>query len=307
MDKILNVIVHPRNHGWILDTIAKQITDRALKLGISSNILYSFDHIPLDSTVFVTHYSILPYIFALNPSLENVGVYFTHESADLRRFIPFLNRCRSIIVSNDRELLHLIDAGVNLPIIHIVPEGDDPNLWKSHRRLERKILISHAFYERKNPQLILDVIKDMPERQFLLLGKDWEKWGRFSELKSLPNLEIKQNVPYSEYPKIYEECDVYFSASTLEGGGPHSLIEAMMCNMVPVVSMTGNYREYIANTYNGFYFKPTEKVKNIVTMLEIAYTLDTDVSKTVRGFTWEVFVKEILESLSLAPITEPLS
>jgi glycosyltransferase involved in cell wall biosynthesis len=307
MDKILNVIVHPRNHGWILDTIAKQITDRALKLGISSNILYSFDHIPLDSTVFVTHYSILPYIFALNPSLENVGVYFTHESADLRRFIPFLNRCRSIIVSNDREFLHLIDAGVNLPIIHIVPEGDDPNLWKSHRRLERKILISHAFYERKNPQLILDVIKDMPERQFLLLGKDWEKWGRFSELKSLPNLEIKQNVPYSEYPKIYEECDVYFSASTLEGGGPHSLIEAMMCNMVPVVSMTGNYREYIANTYNGFYFKPTEKVKNIVTMLEIAYTLDTDVSKTVRGFTWEVFVKEILESLSLAPITEPLS
>lgn len=294
MDKKLNIIVPPQNKNWILDTMAKEI---AVRHDGQANVLYNYDHLPMDSTVFVMHYSILPIIFGLNPNIERVGVYFTHESVAAEAFLTHLNRCVSVIVSTDVTAHRLVSLGVKPEIIHVVPEGSSPDKWPSHRRLERKVLISHAFYPRKNPDLILSVIKAMPERQFVLLGKGWSEWERFSELSELSNLEIKMDVPYEDYPAIYEECDVYFSASLVEGGGPHSLIEAMMCNMVPVVSTTGNYREYIFNTYNGLLFNQNIKLEEIVELINIAFTIDTDVSKTVRGFTWKMFAKEIFDSL----------
>jgi glycosyltransferase involved in cell wall biosynthesis len=301
MDKQLAVIVPPQNVNWIFDTMAKEICKAN---GESSWVLYNYDHIPENTTVFVMHYTLLPIIRALNPGIKNIGVYFTHESDSVQRYVGHLNKCSTIIVSTFSVLDRLVKAGVNPHLIHIVPEGDDPLRWPSHRRLERKILISGAYYPRKNPELILSVIKKMPERQFVLLGKDWEKWENFRELEAQKNLEIKQNISYSEYPSIYSTCDVYFSASVLEGGGPHSLIEAMLSNLFPVVTMTGNYAEYIINAYNGFYFKPTEKLENIVTFLNIAFTMDTDVSRTVQGFTWEMFTREVLDTLWQDPTTD---
>ena len=304
MDKQLILVVPPQNKNWVLDTTAKEIIKRYAG---PASIAYSYDFLPANATVFVMHYSLLPVIFNLNPALKNVGVYFTHESLPVSSLIKHLNRCTSIIVSNDTTLHSLSSKGVNPRIINVVPESACPDTFKPHRRLERSVLISHGYYPRKNPDLILAVIKAMPERQFILLGKNWNQYEKFKELEELPNLTVMQDIPYNEYPAIYNECDVYFSASVLEGGGPHSLIEAMMTNMVPVVSRTGNYREYITHTYNGLHFDIKDKLSTITTMIDIAFALDSNISKTVQGFTWEIFVKEILESLSLVPITEKQS
>jgi glycosyltransferase involved in cell wall biosynthesis len=301
MDKKLTIVVPPQNTGWILDTIAQKIM---LAHEGECQIVYRYDMLPVSDMIFAMHYTILPFIFNMNQGIKNVGVFFTHESQPIEKVKYYLNKCVSIIVPNDREFIKLTKNGVTNPNIVIVPECDDPNYWKPHRRTEQPILMSGAYYERKNPALMLEVIKRMPDRKFTLLGKDWERCALFEEFRKCRNFEYVSKAPYDNYQAIYDKHDVFFSASTMEGGGPHSLIEAMMCNLVPVVSMTGNYREYITPGYNGFYFNHDFAVSQITEMIEFAYTLDIEVFKTVGSFTWTSFGKEILESLFPNPILE---
>jgi glycosyltransferase involved in cell wall biosynthesis len=162
------------------------------------------------------------------------------------------------------------------------------------------VLISSACYPRKNPGLINNVINACPDLKFTIIGKDWPEY-----ITSRANVDYKNNLEYEKYQDEYEKCDVFLSCATLEGGGPGGLIEAMLSNIVPVVSDTGNARQYIVDGYNGFIF-PTDANSDVVAeMIRKAYEANpqdslpyNDIWQTAQHYTWDFYalqMKEIID------------
>jgi glycosyltransferase involved in cell wall biosynthesis len=99
-------------------------------------------------------------------------------------------------------------------------------------------------------------------------------------------------VPYAEYPGLYDAMDVFVSPSRLEGG-PISLLEAMMANAVPVATTTGFATDLIRDGVNG-YLCPTNVVGDeLCAAVERAFALEADVRATVEHLTWERFSRAI--------------
>ena len=288
-------VIAPQNKGWILDRIAHEIGDR---LG-SATYCYDLSSIPQADRYIIMHYSLAPLVFqSINPVAKPCTVFFTHESSDVSQYVDSLNLCHSIIAENQASVDLLESRGLKSELLHFIPEVGDPKRFIPHDRTGRgQVLLAGAFYDRKNPNLIMEVVKHSP-RKYTLIGKDWPRWQHFGELFDLPNFRYLE-LDYTGYAKVYAECDVFLSCSTLEGGGPNSLIEAMHANLTPVASDTGNSNEYIQHGYNGFIFPINSSHEHVCDLIEKAYKLNTkmkppynDVWQTVQDFNYDAYSKQ---------------
>jgi glycosyltransferase involved in cell wall biosynthesis len=298
----LCMIVASQNQHWVLDRIAKEIGSR---YGKEVSYCYDLDNIPTADNYFVTHYSLLPKVLLrVNPAKAHITCFFTHESVPISAMKDYMNLCYAVVTENMVEFRHLIEAGINPDLLHTVIECSDNHLFRPHSRTGKgKVLISSACYARKNPRLLNEIIKLSPDMNFKVIGKDWN-----GNLIQLPNVEYLDNLPYENYPEEYGKCDVFLSCATLEGGGPGGLIEAMHSNLFPVVSDTGNSREYIMQGYNGFIFPIDSKPEAIVSIIKDAYKASpqdslpyNDIWQTVQHYTWDYYavqMKEIIDGLT---------
>lgn len=295
-------IVAPQNKDGILDRIAHEIGN-----GFDDAIYnYGVDSIPKADHYFVTHYSLLPHVLSrVNPGITPVTVFFTHDKGGLKQYIDAFNLCHAVIAESPEGEELLRSIGVLPDLVHFVPEGGDSDVFKPHQRTDDgAILVCGTNYAdgRKNPELINDIVKLIPNKQFLFLGKQWDELS----LKQYTKQPMFIDESYSEYPKQFNQCSVYLSCSKLEGGGPNSLIEAMHANLVPVVSDTGNARQYIQHGYNGFIFPLDATPEHVASLIERAYKFKpqeevpfNDIWKTVTPFTWKNYslqMKEIITS-----------
>lgn len=285
-------IIHPNNAGTILDRIAHEI-GRGFEEPIYH---YGASDIPKADHYFVTHYSMLNQVMMqTNPAINKVTCFFTHDKGSLPSYLDSFNLCHAVVAENPEGRELLAKLGVREDILHFVPECADPNQFKPHARTDDgAILICGTNYVdgRKNPELIMKVFELFKgtDRRFEFIGDGWPHHG--------------QKLPYANYPSKFARCSVYLSCSKLEGGGPNSLIEAMHANLVPVVSDTGNTREYIVDGYNGFIFGKDATPEQIAELIEAAYKVSiqnttpyNDVWQTVREFTWQAYglqMKEII-------------
>lgn len=291
-------IIAPQNKDTILDRIAHEI-GKSFDQPIYH---YGTVGLPKAERYFVTHYTLLPQVVAqVNPGITPVTVFYTHNKGNLSAYLELFNLCHSVIAESPEGMKELGDLGVIQELLHFVPECADPNQFKPHARThEGAILVCGTNYAdgRKNPEMIKQIINLLPNGKFWLLGKGWKD----SIKGNCSFLEER----YFEYPHAYNNCSVYLSCSKLEGGGPNSLIEAMHANLVPVVSDTGNAREYIIDGYNGFIFPHDSTPEYVASLIEKAYALDpavaipyNDVWQTVRHMTWDNYslqMKEIILS-----------
>lgn len=291
-------VVALQNKGYILDRMAKEI-GKTFKLSLFH---YERKNFPKVKKYFVTHYSLLQFVFReVDPEVAEVSCLFTHDKGNLDDYVSMLNCCSHVIAENQEGVDVLLKYGIRKELLSFVPECADSSQFRHvDRKQDGAVVICGTNYsdERKNPQLIKQVIAALPHRKFIFLGKDWQDFATF------PNVTISK-AEYRDYWSVYSQCSVYLSCSKLEGGGPNSLIEAMHTNLVPVVSDTGNARDYISHGKNGFIFSLNSDYAQVVEMVEQAYQFTPeknngkDVYQTVSSFTWKDYgnrVKEILLS-----------
>jgi glycosyltransferase involved in cell wall biosynthesis len=174
----------------------------------------------------------------------------------------------------------------------VVLGAADPKLFRFHERGAGVVGLSSSFYERKNPDCLLEVINLLPQREFLLLGRKWNQYALFEEMKAMPNFTYR-TAPYREYPNIYGSFDVFLSMSSLEGG-PIPLVEAMMSNAVPVASRTGFAPDLIQHGRNGFIFDLDASPEKIAALIECAFMLPDNVRVTVESLDWDKFSTSIM-------------
>ncbi len=284
--------------NWILEAICREI---ATYFPGKYCFHYSETDLPVSKAYFIAHYSFLPTCLKLNPQMwgSKILVWHTHPRDDLGisqdELIYALNKSTKVICACSQFARLLVSQGLKPHKVTYVLGAADPNIFQFHQRQNGAVGFCTAFYYRKEPERIFKIIKMMPHRKFILMGKAWDKYEKFSEMKALENFSYVE-VSYSDYPKYYALMDVFVSPAKLEGG-PIPLVESMMCNVVPVASKTGFAPDLIIPGENGFLFDVDSSAEEICRLIDQAFELKADVRNTVKNLNWENFSLEIQKLL----------
>lgn len=292
----LLVIVPVQNKGWILDGIAKEIVSRHPS---SSSIFYAPKSVvqlpPANNILFMHQSLVLKYFKAglIHSNSCNISCWYTHSSGEtssvIADYILCFNSIHKVVFTCSLNQTRWINLGVSPQKTCVILGGFDKNLFSPHNRhSSQSIGICSSYYERKDPMLIFDVVRLLPQYHFLLVGRNWEKFSLFEYLKQLGNLSYT-SPSYFDYPYFYSKMDVFFSPSILEGG-PIPVLEAMASNCYPVVSRTGFCPDIINNGTNGYLFELGTSAKSVSNLLVDAKThAHVNISSSVQNYCWDSF------------------
>jgi glycosyltransferase involved in cell wall biosynthesis len=252
--------------------------------------------LPDAKAYFFAHFGSFVRCLKANPSIwfRRLYVWYTHPQTLMPQdeLIFALNHATKVIATCSLFVNLLIKEGVKRENLTCVLGGAEPALFPFHQRSQDGLVgFCTAFYGRKNPDLVLALVKMMRHRNFVLLGRNWEQYSLFSELIESPNFSYL-DIPYSEYPRYYEMMSVFVSVSTLEGG-PIPLIEAMMSNIVPVASRTGFAPDLIEHGRNGYLFDVGSPAELVCEYIDKSFALGTDIRASVEHFSWTNFSIQI--------------
>lgn len=292
------------NKGWVLEGFCKDI-DKHIEA--KTNFHYVTSHIPPAKLYYFSH----PFVFILavlkKPAIlqKKTIVQYTHTSKNLllneHDMTFFLNQATCIFVMNNETLKYLVTNGVESERIKLNFTGIDPDLFFPDKKPHSRPLIGFnlryasrkSYSERKNYNKIIDIIKTIDFCDVILLGKDWPQYERFKEISELPYFKYVET-SYREYAKFYQKMDVFVSVSNLEGG-PVPLLEAMFCDVLPVVSKTGFAPDLIKDGENGLLFDTEASTKEIIAKIKKGLQLSriTNVSETVNHLTWKKIAKDV--------------
>lgn len=303
---MLDLVVYlaPENRGWVIERICSEI----VRCAPGRARIVTEGAGPAARAHLYSHFALLPRhpldarsrsaVLFYHPWSQERGLDPAKYEANETRYVDVLNQLDRVIVLASRNLAYLNSIGVHPERLAHAIVGSDPDLFPEHDRTgDGAIGFVSAFYPRKNPDRIFELVHRMPHRSFLLLGRGWEKYERFSDLVSAPNLRYVET-DYGRYPQYYAQMDVFCSPSLLEGACV-PILESMMCNVVPVVSDTGHAADLVRPAENGFLFDPRAPASEIEPLLERAFALRTNVRATVRHLTWERFARSVWRELEL--------
>jgi glycosyltransferase involved in cell wall biosynthesis len=298
-------VMPPANQsGWILEAICREIGMRLA--GYSVKYCNIGEKLPRAKYYFFSHY--MYYIQALSSCysmyLGRVYIYATHlepskHGIDNYTLARILSHADGVFCMNSKLKEVLNEFGVPSEKLCIVVGAASCNQFQSHERHTRgKVGFSAAYYWRKSPDMVLNIIRKMPDRLFVLMGKGWESYPLFSQLIAQPNFEYV-TTEYLQYAKYYDQMSVFVSVSQLEGG-PIPLIEAMMSNVVPVVSRTGFAPDIIQHGENGFLADVNASASEYCELIEKAFEIQLNVRESVLFCDWDFFALKIRNFMRLS-------
>ena len=298
-NKELLFVTHEGTKDWILGAKARRISRHT---PVRSSVFYSknLKDLPDHTSYFFLHHKYFARAIRYNPFVlkRRAIVMFTHPEWNKyyskRHVVYFLNKAFKIVCLNSAIKSELVHLGVKEGKIVVYHLGSNPDFFppREDSNGTPTVGFSMAFYERKNPELLVDVVKNMPDVNFILVGKDWAQYDRYQEIRDLPNFKYYENVPYEDYPALYQQMNVFVSPSHLEGG-PVPILEAMLSNVVPVVSKTGFGPDIVKHGENGFLFDSTVHYSHVIELIRKALNLKVNVRKDVLAHSWENYGKKI--------------
>lgn len=289
--------------GWILDAICREIGGRLP--GLSIRYCPFGSSMPAARCYFYSHYMYyVRSLRSLQPTrLGRSYVFATHLESSKHGITDALlaralDNCDGVICMNSALRDDLQRLGVSRDRLSVLVGAASRDEFKPHARTaDGKVGFCSAYYARKSPDLILEIVRALPHRQFLMLGKGWRDYPRFGELQSLANFEYLET-SYQHYAECYARMSVFVSASNLEGG-PIPLLEAMLSNAVPVASRTGFAPDVIQHGSNGFIFDLDAGADLICALIEQAFSLECDVSATAQQFDWRPYSERMTALMDL--------
>lgn len=308
-DKPSKFVLVNTDKGWILEGICLEIRKYCNFESDGHDSLYK---IPYAKTYFFSHYSSFAKAITRTPHIlcaKNLVFYTHHRAIGLseEETILTLNYAYKVITMNSLTAGQLAEKGVDKrKLITLVggadeqrfqPKGESrnemPSIGFCLRFSQREI-----YSGRKRYDIVLELVKSIDFANIILLGKNWRRYSRFKEMESSPRFEYVET-DYENYPEVYNRMDIFVSVSSLEGG-PIPLLEAMMCNVFPVVSRTGFAVDIIENGVNGLLFEVDSSTEHIVNKIKYALSIRSDVRESVINHSWKNFSHSIQSMLQLS-------
>lgn len=294
----LCMVIPDKSRGWILEAVCKEIgTYFDGKWVISGAI----DSLPRAKAYYFCHYHFYLTAIKKNPKLWNTPcvVWLTHPKDDDLGGPPALFALRNakIVTMCSMWRDYVLSLGFSPDRVTSIVGAADPKLFYPHQRGSGKVGFCTAYYERKSPHRILELVKALPELNFVLMGRNWNQFAQFEEMRQLPNFEYREG-NYDEYPAFYNDLDAFVSLSDLEGG-PIPLIESMMSNVVPVATRTGFAPDVIQDGVNGYLCDVGSPIEEVAYLVKKAMTNRCNVRKTVEHLSWRRFSELMQVELGL--------
>jgi len=181
--------------AWILDGICREVAARLT--GVRTAIHSMGTPLPIASRYFFSHFMFfIDSLRGLSP-VHNAETYVfaTHLEAE-KYGVPdalvakLLARATLVFCMNQRLLETFARLGVPRSRLTTLVGACSANTFKPHERgIDGKVGFCSAFYERKSPGTVLDIVRAMAHRRFLLLGRGWRNYSHFAELAGLQNFE----------------------------------------------------------------------------------------------------------------------
>ena len=229
---------------------------------------------------------------------QTCNLYFTHQNYPIDK--ELLNRFSQILVMNMSLKTKMVNFGVSESKVRIVYGAVNKEVFKPFRDEVDKhidlpetfVLLSSDCKPRKNPKKILNLIRSLPDINFVIHGKGW-KIAFEKEMRELKNL-MYLDFDYQIQPLLMRKAATFMSLSTLEGG-PYPLLEALSSGTPVVASRTGFAEDFLDRS-NGFI------VEHETSLEEIALTLRKSIALKARlreqnllgrDLSWELLGKHL--------------
>ncbi len=288
--KKLTYVAREEDINWIFGAKVRRLS-KFSSLNASTYFHNKLKNLPKSDGYYFIHQYYFCKAIRYNPEIlkKNNIVMFTHakySSYYSKTHISWcLNLADKIICLNSQVKKDLIEIGVQSEKLEIIHIGSDPEFFYPHDRNSGDVGFCSNFGERKNPELTYQIIKNMPEKHFHIIGKGWENFSKFKELSAFSNFTYYNNKDYNEFPGLYNKIDIFISPSILEGG-PVPVLEAMLSNCVPIASKTGFCPDVIKHGVNGFLFDIDADYNEVISLIKKASNLNTNIRETVLEYSW---------------------
>jgi glycosyltransferase involved in cell wall biosynthesis len=229
---------------------------------------------------------------------EKSRVLYTHKSneeiEDLEQ-IKMLQRTNKIFVLNSKIKEDLVVSGISEDKITTVFGAIDRKVYYPINYFNENgslvadpyVLVLGDCKPRKNPNIIIDVIRTMSDIKFVIHGRGWQEYLTNQGTNNLENLKVVQ-FEIANNPQLVREALVYLSLSELEGG-PFPTLESLASGTPVVVTDTGWNKEIVKSGF-GTVLSQTFTLSEVVTAINEAIKLKPQVCSLdlLKGeFTWE--------------------
>lgn len=298
--KFLFVVEHGAE-DWILGAKARRLSAH---FDGESEVIFSkgFKQLPKAPGYFFLHQKYFAKSLRFNPFIakQHCMVMFTHENwtkAYSKRHVLYaLKKASQVVCLNQQMADDLIGEGLSSEKTHVFHLASNPDFFPPKKERQGHTVGFCCYYtDRKNPDLLLHLVKNMPDLSFILIGRNWKNYAHYDQLEAASNFVYFEDRPYEEYPELYRKMDVFVSPSFLEGG-PVPLLEALLSNVVPVASKTGFCPDLIQHGTNGYLFDPhSDSGEHVESLVRKALRLEGDVRQYAVPHSWERYGRKIYE------------
>lgn len=212
-----------------------------------------------------------------------------------------------IICYTEEEKSIIGNWGIDLKKIEVIHNGINTDLFTpKNTKKTNQLLWVGRFIPGKGVKYLIDAFKIVsdkhPHYKLLMVGngplkEDIEK--RINRLGLEDKIEIKEFIPNSEIPQIYQNSDIFVLPS-LEEGVPRTILEAMSCG-IPIVCTN---LTQIVNIVNDCGITVPAKnshliadaINTIIEHEEISLIFSERArEKVLNGYSWENTVKETVK------------
>jgi glycosyltransferase involved in cell wall biosynthesis len=199
------------------------------------------------------------------------------EQSKIKKFLVkfALKKADLITCDGDNTIEKMISFGTDSKKIHRIYHGVDPAQFSPNKRdkkLKERLGVSDSpsIISTRNLDLIYGIetliesvpliLKKIPNAKFIVAGelvydKTVEKEYLKKMAKSLGvinSIKFVGTIPHDELPYYLTSSDVYVSTSLSDGGIAMSTLEAMACEVAPIVTDVADNKKWIKNGENGF-------------------------------------------------------
>lgn len=306
------------NEGWILDKIASHISAQMESQGLltSKYFLYGGNKLhhtfPPSEIAFFMHYSNFYHLVKKISSRVSsfCVVWYTHfdekYGIELTEFTAVCNKYNTKVIcpcSKNRD--DLLDAGINPLNVTVVLGGfDDALLELEGPRSHNSVAFVSACYERKRPDLLLELAAACPNFTFNIIGPRVEDvdnigivWSRSEyakEISKRPNINLYE-VEYEKYPALILESSKYLMLSDFEGG-PIGLIEAMALDLTPIATDTGFVKDLLTGELQQNLIPVDPDIKKVINLVRMEPKKRV-ARENVRDASWKKFSENVFDFL----------
>ena len=222
-----------------------------------------------------------------------------------RNFLPVMLKHVDLIFTTGHESARVIKKMVDKQVI-IQPSGINNIFFQSsvrHFENEKFNIVTVAnLVPIKNIKLILEIAKDLPYIEFVIVGEGPEKDMHQNNINTnnIRNVKLLGYKTPCEIKKIYDESDCFLLTSLAEGT-PTSALEAMTSGLPIISSNAGGINNIIIDYINGFVIDNYEKenyvskiklIKDNVELRKLIYNNNKDLSENFR---WDKVAERITQ------------